>query len=66
MSNFQKSQIVIKCRGCHRKCRILYDRHHDEHFSAACGRVVFQSGEWLVHDDDDFIKWISIRDGLFY
>ena len=66
MDNFQKSQIIIKCRDCNRKCRIVYDRHHDEHFSKTCGLVIFQSGLWLVHDEDPMIKWISIKDGLFY
>ena len=64
--NNQKSQIVVKCKKCNRRCRIVYDRHHDEHFSIKCGKVIMQGGFWLVHDYDPDIKWISIKDGLLY
>jgi hypothetical protein len=64
--NNQKSQIVLKCRSCKNNCRIVYDRHRDEHFSVCCGKVVMQGGFWLVHDYDPDVKWITIKGGLFY
>lgn len=64
--NFQKSQIVLRCKNCKQKCNIVYDSHHCEHYSITCGLVIMQGGIWLVHDYDPFIKWISIKDGLFY
>lgn len=36
-----------RCKGCHRKCVVLYDSHHDQYFSATCGSVILEMGVFL-------------------
>lgn len=37
-----------RCKGCERRCVVLYDGHHDEYFSATCGLVISEMGVFLV------------------
>lgn len=56
--NFQKSTIKIKkCKNCQRKCSLLYDHHHDEHFSEKCGTVVMQAMDYLLEYRTDPCYW---------
>ena len=56
--NFQKSTIKIKkCKNCKKKCSLLYDHHHDEHFSEECGTVVMQAMDYLLEYRADPYYW---------
>lgn len=37
-----------RCKGCERRCVVLYDAHHDEYFSATCGLVISEMGVFLL------------------
>lgn len=48
-SNFQRGLLNSpRCKGCSRRCVVLYDRHHEEFFSETCGKVIMDMGLWCV------------------
>ena len=59
IKNFQKSTIQItRCKECKNpECEILYDRHHDQHFSYHCGTVIIQSQEYQLDYPADPYYW---------
>lgn len=51
IKNFQKSSVhKPKCKDCafNKKCEIVYDKHHDEHFSLTCGLVVMENNIYAI------------------
>ena len=55
--NFQKGLMGSpRCKGCYRKCVVLYDGHHDEYFSLTCGKVIMEMGVFCLSYDVDFDK----------
>lgn len=59
IKNFQKSTLqILRCKECTKdKCELLYDRHHDQHFSYHCGTVVYQSQDYLLEYRADPYYW---------
>lgn len=52
--NFQSGLMSSpRCKGCRRRCVIVYDAHHDQFFSLACGSVVMEMGVFGVPVFDD-------------
>jgi len=47
--NYQKSSIrKRKCPMCDKKCNIVYDKHHDEHYSLTCGLVIIRNNQYQI------------------
>ena len=64
--NFQKSSIrKPRCKNCSfdKKCEIVYDKHHDEHFSLTCGLVVMENNvyalDYYVNSEKFWLEHIS-------
>lgn len=60
LNNFQRNLIKSpRCDGCELECNVLYDSHHDQYFSEACGLVIMEMGIYLIPYGDiwgeDFI-----------
>lgn len=55
--NFQKSNLHTKCKGCEKTCTLLYDNHHDQHFSYTCGKIIMQSNEYHAPYTTDPYYW---------
>lgn len=46
---FQKSSVIKpKCPNCKKKCIIVYDKHHDHHFSITCGLVIMENNIYQI------------------
>ena len=57
-TNFQKSSVTFKkCKNCRKDCQLLYDSHHDLHFSYTCGRVILQSNKYEIEYNSDPLFW---------
>ena len=56
-TNFQKSNLQTKCKGCKKTCTPLYDHHHDLHFSYTCGKIIMQSSEFHIPYTTDPYYW---------
>lgn len=57
-TTFQESSITFKkCKGCKQDCQLLYDHHHDQHFSYTCGRVILQSNTYETNYTTDPYYW---------
>ena len=57
--NYQKSNLTFKkCEDCKNEdCNLLYDGHHDEHFSITCGTVIMQSNNYTLEYYTDPYYW---------
>ena len=57
--NYQKSNLTFKkCDDCKQEtCNLLYDGHHDEHFSITCGTVIMQSNNYTLDYYTDPYYW---------
>lgn len=61
-TNFEKSSIRFKkCTGCKKNCKLLYDSHHDQHFSYTCGRVIMQSNTYETTYTTDPLYWEKLQ-----
>lgn len=48
-TSFQRNLIPSpRCKGCNKKCEILYDSHHDQYFSLNCGLVVMEQSIYSI------------------
>ena len=58
-TTFQISNLTVnKCTDCtNTTCTILYDRHHDLHFSHTCGKVIMQSGYYHIEYTTNPYYW---------
>ena len=60
---FQHSEIKFKkCPGCKTECTLLYDRHHDQHYSKTCGRIILESNEYLLDYPADPQFWTKLKE----
>jgi ribosomal protein S27E len=57
--NYQESNITFKkCKECkNNTCQLLYDHHHDQHFSYTCGKVIIQSNTYEAEYYTDPHYW---------
>ena len=60
---FQKSSVIKpRCKGCEKKCVIVYDRHHDHHFSATCGLIIMENNIYQIDYETNPEKfWREMR-----
>lgn len=58
-TTFQISNLTFnKCEDCRNQtCTILYDQHHDLHFSHTCGKVIMQSGNYHIEYTTNPYYW---------
>ena len=56
---FNTSSIKPSCRDCSKNCKVLYDKHRDEHFSQTCGLVLLQNNKYYIRDHK--IKYMKKR-----
>lgn len=64
--NFQGGLMASpRCKGCKRRCDIVYDAHHDQYFSSVCGKVVMEMGVFGVPIFDDFDKVFQRYDEIW-
>lgn len=56
-TNFQKSNLHTKCKGCKKTCTPLYDNHHDLHYSHTCGKIIMQSNKYHTKYTTDPYYW---------
>ena len=57
-TNYQKSNITFKkCANCKKDCRLLYDSHHDQHFSYTCGKIIIESNTYTTEYTTNPYYW---------
>lgn len=57
-TTYQKSNITFqKHKGCTRDCQLLYDHHHDQHFSYTCGTVILEANTYTTEYTTDPYYW---------